>query len=160
VGSHLRHHNGQITGINADRPQRGSSDGDGSLDSFSHVIGVDKQGRIRPHGGDLSAECFFFAVVHEGEGVRCRAPGGNVVDLAGLKITGGGKSGEVSSSGRSDCGMFMGSPGPHFDEHSRSRRLHHPGGGAGNGAVVVEHAEDEGLQEDCFSEGALHLKNR
>jgi hypothetical protein len=54
----------------------------------------------------------------------------------------------------------MGTPRAHLDDGTPPSGGHHPGGRGGDGAVVVEHAEDERLEDDALGEAAADGQDR
>ena len=122
--------------------------------------GVHEQGGGRPEGRDLGAEGVFLAVVQESEGVGGRAHGRYTPTAAGLEVAGRGETSDVGGTGGRHAGVFACAARTHFGERAAQADRDHPRGGARDGTVVVEHAEDEGLEDDALGEGTVDREQR
>src|SRR5690606_9440442 len=114
------------------------------------------QGGVGAHLLDLGAERGFLGVVQQDERVRDGAACGDAVAAARFEIRGGGESGEVGGAGGGDGGVFVGTAATHLDDGAPVGRGRHPRGGGGDGAVVVEDRQHQGLQQHALGEGAAH----
>ena len=101
---------------------------------------------------DLGAERGLLVVVQQREGVRAGAAGGDAVAPAGLEVGRRREADQVGGPGRGDRGLLVGAARAHLDARPLAGGGHHAGGGRGDGAVVVEHREGQGLQQHALGE--------
>ena len=106
----------------------------------------------RPLGLDLAAERRLLALVREDERVRRGADGRDAVAPAGGQVAGRREPGEVGGSGGGDRGLLVGTASAHLDDRPARRGGDHPRRGRRDRGVVVEHAQDQRLQDDALTE--------
>src|SRR5207249_3690022 len=117
------------------------------------VVGVDQQRGLLAQRGDLGGERRALVVVQQGEGVRGGTRRRDAVAPAGLQVRGAGEAGQVGGPGGGDRAPLVGTPRAHLDDRPATGGGHHPGGGRGDRAVVVEHRQHERLQDHRLGEG-------
>src|SRR5690606_23231324 len=140
----------EVAGVDADGAELRAGDAHGGLDTAGDVVGVHQQGGVGAHLLDLGAERGFLGVVQQDERVRDGAACGDAVAAARFEIRGGGESGEVGGAGGGDGGVFVGTAATHLDDGAPVGRGRHPRGGGGDGAVVVEDRQHQGLQQHAL----------
>ena len=89
-----------------------------------------------------------------------RPRGGDPVAPAGLQVGGGGKPGQVGGTRRGHRGLGVGPPAAHLDHRPARGRGHDQGRRRGDGRVVVEDRQHEGLQQHGLAEGPSDGQHR
>ena len=128
-------------------------------DTGGDVVGVDEQRRVRAERLDLALERGQLVVVQEHPGVRGRARRRDAVAAFGLQVRRGREAREVRRPRRRDRRGLVRAPRPHLDDRPTGRGGDHAGRGRGDGAVVVEDRQGEGLQHDGVGERADHRED-
>ena len=133
-------------------PSSGPAHLDGVADALVDVVGVDEQRRPRAEGGHLGAEGRDLVVVQQRERVRAGARRRDAVAASGLEVGARAEADQVRRSGGGDGRLLVGAPRAHLDARAFARRGDHAGRGGGDGAVVVEDRQRQGLEQNPLGE--------
>jgi hypothetical protein len=150
----------QVTGVQPDGAQLRTGDLDRRPNAPVDVEGVHEQRRPGAEGVDLGLEGRALVVVQQREGVRARAGGRNAVAPSGLEVGGGREADQVGGAGGGHRGLLVGAPRAHLDARPLAGGRHHARRGRGDGAVVVEDRQREGLEQHALGEGGTNGQHR
>ncbi|MCY1239408.1 hypothetical protein D9M72_522010 [compost metagenome] len=104
----------------------------------------------------MRREGVALGVVDQREGVGRGADGLKAVAPAGGQVGRAGKARDHGRAGRRRGGFLMRAAGTHLNAGPVAGGAGHSGRGRGDGAVVVQHRQDVGLQDAGLGEGRFH----
>ncbi len=142
----------QVARVQPDGAQLVPGDVHGRTDGRFDVVRVHEQRGAGTQRGDLRLKGVAFGVVEQREGMGGGAHGLDPVAEAGLEVGGAVEPGDDGGAGGGRGRFLLGPPGAHFDAGPVAGGGDHPGGRRGDGAVVVQHGQDVGLQDAGLGE--------
>ncbi|CAB4934314.1 unannotated protein [freshwater metagenome] len=142
----------QVAGVQPHGAQLGAGHLDRGADALHRVVGVHQQRRPGAQGVHLGAEGGGLVVVQQREGVRAGARRRHGVAGTGRQVGRRGEPDQPGRPGRGDRGLLVGAPRAHLDARAPAGRADHPRRGRGDGAVVVEDRQHQGLQQHRLPE--------
>ncbi len=150
----------EVAGVEPDRAQAGARDLHRTAYGLGDVVGVDEQGGADAQRLHLGAEGVGLVVVQQREGV-CGGPGGrDAVGSARREVAGRVEAGDVRRPRGGHGRLLVRAARPHLDAGSFARGQGHPGGGRGDGGVVVVDRQQDGLEQHRLGERALDDEER
>ena len=150
----------QITRVDANRRQLGSTHLHCGADALRDVVGVNQQRGGGSEHGQLRSERRRFIALQQHGGVRRRARRGNAVATTCSKVRRGAEAGNVSRTRRRHRSVLVGAAAAHVDERPATRGQHHAGCRRGDRTVVVQDREHERLEDHAFGEPAADGEHR
>lgn len=150
----------QVAGVDPDAAQIGAGDFHGGLDGVVDVVSIGQKGGADSQGADLGLEGVAFAVMNQGEGVSGSADAFDPVLLGRGQVGCGGETTDHGGPGGSHGGVLADAAAAHIGARAVSGGRGDAGGGGGDRAVVIQDAQNQGLQQNRLTESTFHLEDR